>query len=179
MKVEVASKHTFANAFVSRRPIEVEAPELGEGVVVRFKPEFTVDDVLTILAVKNWQDPLVFDILLARVAMIDEEGKPLVDDNNDKWFSEGTDGTLICRLSKRANLSAVFLKAFKRSEDDPDGDKELTGDALQQTISDLSLAMKLSPESIRSWPAKDLADVLRASARVANKGDETDDTDDG
>lgn len=175
----VATKNTFAEAFAKKRYIEVAAPELGADVVVRFKPQFNVGDMLTVLAVEGWKEPLVLDIILARVALIDEHGKPLVDDASDKWFNEGTDGVLLSRLAKRAGLVPIFLKAFKRSEDDPDGDQELTGEALERTVSDLSLAMKLSPESIRRWPAKDLADVLRASARAANKGEETDDTDDG
>ena len=172
----VADRHAFANAFAALRPIEVPAPELGEDVVVRFRRTFTANDLSMVLGIESWREPLVLDVVLARLALVDENGKPLVDLDNDKWFLEGADGVLIARLSRRAGLKEQFLKSFKRTVDTPEDDKKLDKADIQQMIAEFSLQMRLSPDEIRAWPVQDLMDVLRAATKRddsdADVGDE-------
>ena len=168
--LEVASKHTFNEAFAKRGPIDVAAPELGEDIVVRFRQPFTVDDVLAVVAVPNWREPMVMDMLLARLSMVDKDGKACVEDGKgkDTWYQRGADGILLCRLSRRAKLREAFMLAFREREGAP-SDKEVSEEELRHTIADLSIAMKIAPKGIRDWPAADLVDVLGSYA-AKNKG---------
>ena len=144
-KKTVADADVFHRAFSRRKPIEVDAPELGEGVVVRFRKTFRVADVLAVVSVPQWQSPMVLDLLLARLALVDADGNDVVDQSDDDWFQKGADGILLHRLSRRAKLREAFMLAFRAKEGEPSG-KELTEESLRQTIADLSVAMKL-PQS--------------------------------
>ena len=150
-------------------PIEVPAPELGEGVVARFRSRFTVDDLLAVAGTPSSREPLVLDLLLARLALIDADGQRMVDPNDDDWFQRAADGVVMSRLARRAGLVAEFVRAF-RAAPDGDGD-ELTEDGVRRVIADLALVMRLSPESIRGWALRDFGDVL-ASLRQRDDGAE-------
>ena len=157
----VADKHVFAAAFPDA-PIEVPAPELGPGVVARFRARFTVDDLLAVASTEHWREPLVIEILLARLALVDAEGRRLVDPADDTWFQRGIDGVSLSRLARRAGLVERFTRAFRAKPDDPDGEESLTAEGVRRLVADVAIAMRLSPESVRGWPLRDLADVLRA-----------------
>ena len=178
--MKVADKHLFAKAFADQTPIEVPAPELGADVVVRFKPAFTVEDVCAVVCLERddvvegsaepkkpaWQNPLLLELALARIALLDEDGRPMVEANEPEWFQIGSDGVLLCRLARRAGLVDRFLAAFRSK---PDGDNEpLTADGMRRIVADLATVMKISPESIRSWPAKDLTAVLESMKEQAD-----------
>ena len=166
----VADKHAFAGAFADAAPLEAPAPELGDGVVVRFR-RCTVDDLLAVAKV-DFERPLVLDLILARLTLIDADGDQLVDPNDDVWFQRGTDGVLLARLAKRAGLAAEFALAFRPAVGEDSGEA-LTADRVRRTIADLAVAMRLSPDAIRRWPVADFVDVLR-SARGADAEDAED-----
>ena len=163
----VADKHAFAEAFARSAPIVVDAPELGDGIEVRFKPQFTVDDILSVTAVPGWnREPLVLAMALARVALVGEDGQPLVPDGEAEWFQRGANGVLLARLARRAGLVDRFLLAFRSRPDHEDGDGEpLDAESLRRTVAELAVVMRLSPDSVRGWPARDLADTLDALKR--------------
>ena len=163
----VADKHIFAEAFADRAPIEVPAPELGESRTVRFRQPFTVDDVLAVSRVDGWQQPLVLDVLLARLTLVGADGQPLVDPAEADWFQRGTDGVLLARLAKRAGLVDRFSLAFRPAVGEDDGEP-LTAARVRRTIADLALALKLSPGAIRGWPVPDFLDVLRSATDDAD-----------
>lgn len=175
----VADKHVFAKAFSKNAPIEVPAPELGEGVVVRFKPDFTVDELAQVVLVQRsdaveggvnspaWTNPLLLEMLLVRIAMVDEHGNKVVQDNAPEWFQQGSSGVLMCRLARRAGLVEQFLKCWKAAPDS-DSQEVLDAEKLNRLIADLATVMKISPTAIRSWPASDLADVLAAFKEQAD-----------
>ena len=156
----IADKHTFAKAFARSAPIVVDAPELGPDHAVRFKGEFTVDDVLAVVAVPGWDSqPLTLDLALARLALLGEDDRPLVEDGNDVWFQRGSNGVMIARLARRAGLADRFLCAF-RGQPDGDDAEPLDEDRLRRTIAELAVVLRLAPSGIRSWAARDLVDVL-------------------
>lgn len=174
-----ATKHDFSNAFTAQKAIEVPAPELGEDVVVRFKSTWSVNDMLYVVSVDGWHLPLAFDLLLARISLIDGDGNRLIDEENDQWFNKQADAVLLARLAKRANLTVRFIQAMRPhgDENNKGEGRPLTADRLKQTIADLSIAMHVSPEEVRKWPVQDLAEILRASSRAADrhKGEADDD----
>ena len=162
ISASVADKQALHSAFQGQAPFEVEAPELGEGVVVRFKAELSVEDVLAVAAVETWQRELVLPIILFQRMAVDSEGKPLVEETGPKWFIEGASGVLISRLARRARLVERFAMLFKAS---PGDGEPLTQDGLTRVVQDVAVAMKLSPASIRAWAAQDLLGVLETYAR--------------
>lgn len=163
---QVAGKHVWAEAFAQRQPIEVPAPELGDGVVVRCRATFTVDDLLVVASATNWREPITLGALLLRLTMVDEDGQPVVDPDDDVWFQQGADGVIASRIARRAGLIERFVEAF-RGAPDADGE-ELNGDVVRRVVAELALAMKLAPNSIRSWPLQDLRDVLAALPKTAD-----------
>lgn len=160
----IAGKNLFNQAFNRATPIEVPAPELGKGVVVRFKSEWTVDDVISVVSVPDWKEPVIFELILARVSMLDADGKPMVEDGKDEWFQRGTNGVLLGALARRAKLPDRFCEMFRSS--DP-GAKPLDQKDFTRVVYDLSVAMKLAPASIRKWAAKDLLNVLESASPPA------------
>ena len=55
-EMQIADKHVFAATFQTK-PIEVPAPEFGEGVVARFRAQFTVNDLLAVASTDHWVPP--------------------------------------------------------------------------------------------------------------------------
>lgn len=155
---KVADKHIFADAF--EPPVEVPAPELGPGVVVRFRGRFLVDDLLAVAATEHWREPFALDLLLARLTLIDAEGNALVDPTDADWFQKCADGVVVARLARRAGLVERFVKAYRAAPDEGEDQEELSLDAVRRIVADIATAMRLSPETIRSWPLRDLRDVL-------------------
>lgn len=169
---QIANKHAFAEAFARAAPIVVDAPELGEGAVCRFKGEFTVDDVLAVVAVPGWNsEPLVLALALARIALIDDDGKPAVEEGDDAWFQRGSNGVLLARLARRAGLPERFLLAFRAGRDDESDGEPLDEERLRRTVAELSVVLRLSPNAIRSWAASDLVDTLSAIKRRSEPED--------
>lgn len=164
---QVADKHVFSAAFADARPIEVPAPELGKGVVVRFRPYFTVDDLLAVASTEHWREPLVLVLLLARLALLDVDGETVVDPASDEWFQRGVDGVAVARLARRAGLVDRFVKAF-RAAPDGEGEEDLTAEGVRRVIADVATALRLSPETVRAWPLRDLRDVLSAADASAD-----------
>ena len=165
-KQVVADKHVFAAAFPDA-PIEVPAPELGPGVVARFRSRFTVDDLLAVATTEHWREQLVLELLLARLTLVDADGAPLVDAKEDTWFQRGADGVALARLARRAGLVERFALAFRAAPDDPDGEEELTAEGVRRLVADIATAMRLAPETVRGWPLRDLHDVLRSLRATA------------
>ena len=159
---QVADKHVFAATFPDA-PIEVPAPELGPNVVARFRARFTVDDLPAVASTEHWREPLVIEILLAGLTLVDANGRRLVDPADDTWFQRGIDGVALSRLARRAGLVERFTRAFRANADDPKGEEEtLTAEGVRRLVADIAIAMRLSPEFVRGWPLRDLADVLRS-----------------
>ena len=158
-ETQVANKHVFAATFQTK-PIEVPAPEFGEGVVARFRPQFTVDDLLAVASTSHWREPLVLELLLARLALVDADGQNVVDPKDDTWYQQGADGVAIVRLARRAGLVDRFVRAFRATPDEDGDGEELTADAVRRTIADIATAMRLSPDTVRGWALRDLSDIL-------------------
>ena len=175
--MQVADKFAFNNAFAqaAKKPIEVPAPELGADVVVRFKPTLTVDDVMFITTIPKWnEEESVLNISLTMLMMIDEDGNPVVDPKKDDWFRIGADGVLMVRLAKRAGLADIFARLWKRSVDEEGDGEPLTGESFERSMYDLSYAMRLAPDGMRSWPVKDMLELLKASARLSESREQDD-----
>ena len=98
--MQVADKHVFAATF-ENKPIEVPAPEFGEGVVARFRAQFTVDDLLAVASTDHWREPLVLELLLARLALVDADGQPVVDPNDDAWYQQGAEFPAHAGMNRR------------------------------------------------------------------------------
>ena len=167
---QVADKHLFAEAFADQTPIEVPAPELGADVVVRFRSRFQVDDLLAVAGTEHWRDPLVLGVLLARLTLVDADGAHLVDPKDADWFQRGADGVLLARLARRAALVERFVLVYRTAPDDEDSGEELTAESVRRTVADIATAMRLSPESVRGWPLRDLLDVLASLRAATNSG---------
>lgn len=164
-EAQVADKHMFAEAFADQTHIEVPAPELGPGVVVHFRPAYRVDDLLAVAATKNWQDPLVLGLLLARLTLVDADGADLVDPEDDTWFQRGADGVALARIARRAGLVERFVLAYRAAPDDAGDAEELSAEGVRRVVADIATAMRLSPETVRGWPLRDLLDVLNSLTR--------------
>ena len=162
-----ATKHDIHGAFSASKPIEVPAPELGDGVVVRFKAEFTVDDLVSVVSVDGWKEPLMLELILGRLALLDEEGRPMVDPKSDDWFQRGINGVHLVRWAKRAGLAERFTLAFREREGTDS--EAVTEERIRRVVADLSTAMKLSPDTVRKWALSDLMDVLESFTRKAEK----------
>ena len=111
--VMIVSRQQLAEQFASRKFIEVPAPELGEGCVARFRSVFTVNDLATVVQTKGWNEDLILDVVLAHLALVDEDGGEVFRDDDAKFFGDKIDAVLLCRLSKRARLKERFVQAWR------------------------------------------------------------------
>ena len=173
----IASKHTFADRFAEYEPIEVEAPELGEGVVVRFRPSFTVSDLAAVTATEGFDNLVKLELLLAQCTLCDEHGNRLVDPESPKWFDEGCDGVVMARLAKRAGLVERFLKVWKAGTDDEvveSGNRLLDDPHLRRLIAQVAVAMKTAPHEIMGWSMQEFKDLLDAMKQPSKKQDRPD-----
>ena len=157
---QIADKLTFNSAFASGRPIEVDAPELGEGVVVRFKPELTVNDLVFVSEVSTqFKSAAAFTLALVRRGLVDADGNAVVDDNADAWFMDGANATLMLKLAKRADL----VKRYMAHNMDDDGDSDdLTPDAMRRVVATVAVALKVTPAEVGAMSAGELTGVLKA-----------------
>ena len=112
--------------------VSVDAPELGEGVQVRFKTTLNVKELISLAKTMEGDGPHGFlmmrvlqDLALFKLCAIDEDGKPLIKDEQEivatvdgsespkeTWFDTDVNGPLLRELVKRAKLAERVFKGM-------------------------------------------------------------------
>ena len=127
--VKDAMHRQYADAGV----IKVEVPEWpdadGNPTTVRFRSRLTVDDLEYYLARQSSRN--IYAVLF-RLLAVNEDMTPLVDPNDDEWFTSQVDGGMVSRVAARAglqreifNTNAALLR--EAGEDSEPGEKPLFG----------------------------------------------------
>ena len=113
-------KQRIHKGYQDLKLIEVEAPEWldenGKPSKVRFRAALSVDDVHTI-GVLDSRNLNVLHVELFALLAVDEEGKKLVDPNDDEWFRRYSNGLEVVNVAKRANLIDVVTSAMEKVEE--------------------------------------------------------------
>ena len=160
------TKQDLSGAFSNKRPVEIPAPELGEGKVVRFKPEFSVNDMLVVSELQlQFKSASAFIIALARQALVDGDGNPLVDPDNDAWFMEGANAAWLVKYAAKAKLVERYIDAMEDADTDR---KDADTDTMRQVVASVALTLNVTPDDVLAMSQPQLIDLLKA-VRERNK----------
>ena len=157
-------------AFAKNAFIEVPAPEFGEGAVMRFKGALNVLDMFAVAQASEGAKGNLSVLLLALVRQlwVDDAGKQVIGDDDDKLFLEGVDATLLLKYGQDAGLLELFTK---HHVDDGGGSTPFTVDAMREVVAALSVSLGVTPESVKSMSQQELIDLLKAfRERAKSKG---------